>query len=483
MRKLFPILLFSAVLVVAASCTKDNVADEPGPTSLDLKSADVVLDYTTGSSEKVYFQSSHPFLEVTVTPLENSGAWLTATLITGDSVLLKTTSENTTYGVRSATVTLVAGYGSNTIKKDITVSQTPAPATLTLSKETLSIENLVGLFEEVTATSNQASVSATVPAADAGWCSAIVTGKVIRVTVTALNPSSSPRSTTVTVSAGLAPNVITKNITVTQAEMGAPLLLLSSATANLAKEANSYAEITATTNQTDLSAVVAAGGAAWCTAVFTGSTLKITATSENTDPTPRTTTVTVTGSSAGGTTVSKDVTVSQAGQGYRVGDFASGGIIFWISEDQASYKVISLAEATANDARWCTARTPLVGADNLDDGAYNVAKMKAVDATLAMFPAAKFCNDMGAGWYMPAKNEFTQIYNAAITAADPTGGTFNGYITEKGGTGLNYTTYYFTSSEVSETNATLCRFNAWGFTSLVKDGATRLARCVKKVDM
>lgn len=83
------------------------------------------------------------------------------------------------------------------------------------------------------------------------------------------------------------------------------------------------------------------------------------------------------------------------------------GIVFETDADATYAKVVSVAEK--NGIMWATAMG-VVNASSNDDGTVNMTAMKANDATMAKFPAAKWCEDQGEGWYMPALNEVQAFF-------------------------------------------------------------------------
>ena len=70
-------------------------------------------------------------------------------------------------------------------------------------------------------------------------------------------------------------------------------------------------------------------------------------------------------------------------------------------------KIVTVKETTAI---WCEyVDYEKTGATDADDGAKNMAVLKALG--LNKYPAAKWCADLGEGWYLPAKNELVDIYD------------------------------------------------------------------------
>ena len=118
-------------------------------------------------------------------------------------------------------------------------------------------------------------------------------------------------------------------------------------------------------------------------------------------------------------------------------------VVVWVDESKQKGKIISLDETTADV--WSTSNRT-TGAQSTTDGKSNTAKVKAVDNSLASFPAFKWCVEKGEGWYLPASDEVK-----CFLAIAP---VINAVLTEHGGTALD--SYYWSSTESdsnSETNA------------------------------
>ena len=136
-----------------------------------------------------------------------------------------------------------------------------------------------------------------------------------------------------------------------------------------------------------------------------------------------------------------------AATGWAVGDYYEvgnvKGVVVWVDESKLKGKIISLDETTADV--WSTSNRT-TGAQSTTDGKGNTAKVKALDNSLASFPAFKWCVEKGEGWYLPASDEVK-----CFLAIAP---VINAVLTEHGGTALD--SYYWSSTESdsnSETNA------------------------------
>ncbi|MBQ8853480.1 MAG: TIR domain-containing protein [Alistipes sp.] len=100
---------------------------------------------------------------------------------------------------------------------------------------------------------------------------------------------------------------------------------------------------------------------------------------------------------------------------YNVGDYYNDGVregvVFEVSADGRHGKIVSLKKSEW--LRWSSdsaEQKRLIGADSETDGAYNMAKVKAIPGWKTKYPAFKWCADLGEGWYLPSKEELLTIY-------------------------------------------------------------------------
>ncbi len=101
---------------------------------------------------------------------------------------------------------------------------------------------------------------------------------------------------------------------------------------------------------------------------------------------------------------------------YKVGDYYNDGVkegvVFEVSEDGRHGKIVSMKQS-AEWLKWSSdsaEQKRLIGANSDIDGAYNMAKVKAISGWRDKYPAFKWCADLGEGWYLPAKEELRTIY-------------------------------------------------------------------------
>lgn len=142
-----------------------------------------------------------------------------------------------------------------------------------------------------------------------------------------------------------------------------------------------------------------------------------------------------------------------APKGYRVGDLYNvdgvKGVVYKLTDEAGHHGlVVSLDETTA---QWATEAAALVkvGAIDVEDGAKNQAAAMAVDDWQVKFPAFNWCasrNMAGrTGWFLPAFDQLTDIYDAYITS----GPLLDEVLTSNGGVAFSTDegSYYWSSSE------------------------------------
>ena len=96
---------------------------------------------------------------------------------------------------------------------------------------------------------------------------------------------------------------------------------------------------------------------------------------------------------------------------YRVGSYYNDGnkegVVFWVDETGKHGKIVSLTESS-NLLKWSSdinEQKRLIGADDENNGANNMAKVKKILGWGTKYPAFKWCADLGEGWYLPAFEE------------------------------------------------------------------------------
>lgn len=262
-----------------------------------------------------------------------------------------------------------------------------------------------------------------------------------------------------------------------------------------------------------LASAEAAPEAPWLKIELTESGVVFTASEANDSGAVRSTTVTLTAAGDNGADdATCTITVSQAMNvqaSYAVGtpyeeNGRVVGIVFWVSEDGQSAKIVSL-DRTGKIA-WSTEGKTLLGATSTADGAANTALLKQ-SAEAASIPMLAFCEQHGADWYWPAIDELTALfetYNGTgyddATVAQPKGLTekelaaraaFDKLLTDNGGTAINTAAEnnngdaYLASTELTAEYITYFRFGKRYIGTegdkAVKTGTSRYGRCVKLV--
>ena len=96
---------------------------------------------------------------------------------------------------------------------------------------------------------------------------------------------------------------------------------------------------------------------------------------------------------------------------YKVGDYYSvngkKGVVFWVDSSGKHGKIVSLSESS-NGLQWSSdtnEQKRLIGANDENNGANNMAVVKQISGWESKYPAFKWCADLGEGWYLPAIEE------------------------------------------------------------------------------
>jgi hypothetical protein len=98
---------------------------------------------------------------------------------------------------------------------------------------------------------------------------------------------------------------------------------------------------------------------------------------------------------------------------YQVGDFAQGGVVFWVSANAQHGKVVSIYDIKAVEWSWTLFEEIGAPAKSLVNGSGNT--LAILFHRPSDIGAAKYCVDLAYGgyedWYLPAKSELSQIYS------------------------------------------------------------------------
>ena len=103
---------------------------------------------------------------------------------------------------------------------------------------------------------------------------------------------------------------------------------------------------------------------------------------------------------------------------YKVGDYyddgTKQGVVFEVSDDGRYGKIVSLTQSIlqwADDAVW----ENKIGAGSSTDGAENMKKVQTISGWRELYPAFRWCAELGEGWYLPANEELkTLLLNDSV---------------------------------------------------------------------
>jgi len=189
------------------------------------------------------------------------------------------------------------------------------------------------------------------------------------------------------------------------------------------------------------------------------------------------------------------------GGGYYGGQIGVSGV--------ATHYLIIGPKSTSDTGtrQYKNAATATTGADSDIDGPQNTADMVA-DGNATVYPAAHFCNDLSTGgqtdWYMPAQNELDVFYfnlkpstalnNTFVTsginpnAIPPRATAYTQFVPaqtsvtnfQAGGAEAFNTAVYWSSTELTATNARAQYFTNSAWYSVVKNSSERV-RAIRRI--
>lgn len=320
---------------------------------------------------------------------------------------------------------LACGCEKEETKTEEEVKEPVKVETVTLDKSSLNLVEEQEALLVATFSPAEAEVGAVV------WASS--NDKVASVSQEGKVSALAPGEATISVAAG---DVKAEcKVTVTKRIIKVTGITLSAAELNL--EPGGEAQLTATYDpaDADLSSVVWASSAEAVATVSQDGKVKAVA--------DGVATISVT---AGAVKAVCQVTVQTPAREWAVGEYyevgSVKGVVVWVDESKLKGKIISLDETVSV---WSTGNR-YTGAQSTTDGKGNTAKVKALDNSLASFPAFKWCVEKGEGWYLPASDEVK-----CFLAAEP---VVKETLAAHGGTPLD--SYYWSSTESdsdSETTA------------------------------
>ena len=164
------------------------------------------------------------------------------------------------------------------------------------------------------------------------------------------------------------------------------------------------------------------------------------------------------------TQVSAPVVVSGPTPGpYKVGDYynenGKEGVVFWVDETGQHGKIVSLTESK-NALQWASVKIEqkrLIGADDKENGANNMAKVRQIYDWQGKYPAFKWCADLGEDWYLPAIEEL-KLFTSNHTVRN----AINQTLATKGGTKIpDIGTYHWYWSSTEHNHKYGEEFCAW----------------------
>lgn len=280
---------------------------------------------------------------------------------------------------------------------------------------------------------------------------------------------------------------------------------LDKTSVELESSKGSQQAITATVKNGTLLPVTSS--ADWCSVTTNGWEIVLETLSDNTGNENRQTEVVVTVNGDDDKEYKKTVTVIQkkktvvSADSFKVGEYyesgADKGVVFWVSDDGQTAKIVSMDRTAA--VCW-SSESSTTSATSTTDGAANT---KTIRDTKANIPALDFCDQHGEGWYWPAKEELETLFAAyngvssfADTSSDLGGGItesacrsdFDKVLIDNDGMALDdhdnskpNGCSYWSSTEASESNAWNLRFYKKNEESTKKTGL-RFVRCIKVVN-
>ncbi len=357
--------------------------------------------------------------------------------------------------------------------------ETVPEATLSFSKTEIVIGGSMFDAGEATIKSNQMKFTAV---SSETWLTAECEGKILRAIAAQPNDTGAERTAVITVTAGEGDNTATATIDVRQEirdeSSETTILTIADPNAELAAEADSRATVTFETNKTDVRVSVEEGAESWLQAEISGSEVVFTALSQNSTGAIRSAVATV---SAGqdDKVLSVNVTVKQnttAPEDLAVGALYEGGMIFDITDTYI--KILSLQEASL---AWSTENIEAGTESNPEEGLGNTAILQALTNFATAYPAAKFCTDLGEGWYMPSRKELIALYNNTAGTDAPGVELINSYLESYGGAPIQYESYYLSCCEYSQEKVWAIKVGANKNAYQSNKSTERFVRAVKKI--
>lgn len=354
-------------------------------------------------------------------------------------------------------------------------------ATIGLSVNDITLGGSMFDTAEVSVSSNQTKIT---PVCNQTWMTAKMMGKILVITASEYNETGSPRTGTVTVTAGEGDNTAVATLNVTQnlrdASTETPVIQVTDGPSDMDSASGSTTFVTFTTNQSEV-AVSFAETASWLSYEVTDGKVTFTALSANTTGSIRAVDVTLT---AGEATASFTVRqFSEAPTGLVIGALYQGGMIFEIAADYI--KIISITEGNEFWASTETKATLVGTEDNPESGEDNTDLLKNLSNFTGNYPAAEWCVSLGEGWYLPSRKELNVFIDNLKLKSLAGQESANAFLAAYGGDPLTLSSqYYWTCCEKDASKAWAVRLNDKAAGNYSKKGETgRPVRAVKKIKM
>lgn len=243
---------------------------------------------------------------------------------------------------------------------------------------------------------------------------------------------------------------------------------------------------------------------AWCTAKVVDNNKLVVEVEKNEFSNNRVATITIVAGVYDNITAPQSVSVYQTPGATaipKVGDIYGTGVVYWASTEAANagFRTVSLKRAYGLDAQW-SIDFQQTGMTDKKDGRKNVEKIEFLNE----YPAFNYCATMaenhGQGWYLPALNEWDDIfllYNGGITPTKglPTAAEqakraeFEAFLAANGGDPFNAFVAssngdsYWTSTESDLENAYCVLTHNHKTLEGSKTGSKRGARCIQHFDL
>ncbi len=148
-------------------------------------------------------------------------------------------------------------------------------------------------------------------------------------------------------------------------------------------------------------------------------------------------------------------------ESYEIGEYYERqGVVGIVWHCDTNYvKVLALDEKTY--VQWAEYSSANSWADSETDGLANMNTiLNNPYSSISYFPAQKWCNDKGAGWYMPAIDEMCEILNNI--------NVLNSSLSKCKGSSLSKGVYYWTSTQNTDTKNVQIAYWDWDYEKTLK---------------